>query len=348
MTMSPGRHSLNRRRHRHLYAPGAVAVLIFAGTSLGPTSAACAADAEPHAVESLEITILSTMLSERAVGEWGFAALVEADGHRLLFDTGNKPDTVLANAGILGIDLGDVEDVVLSHNHQDHTGGLEALRRALMAGNPAALSRAHVAPGIFWKRLGRGGDYEQMAERRARYEALGGSVVEHSSATELFPGVWLTGPVPRVHPEKNYGNPSRPAHASREVLSPDGPVEDNIPESLSLVINTAEGLVVVSGCGHAGMINIIEHARKTVRVAPVHAAIGGFHLLHADDRTLDWTAGKLVDFGVDNFVGAHCTGIEPVYRFRELVDLDREHALVGAVGTSFSLGSGISPTALTR
>ncbi len=75
-------------------------------------------------VQNLKVTILSTMLSDEGIGEWGFAALVEADGHRILVDTGAKPDTVLSNARELNIDLSDVREVVLTHNHDDHVGGL--------------------------------------------------------------------------------------------------------------------------------------------------------------------------------------------------------------------------------
>ena len=313
-----------------------------------PGFATATDDADLHQVESLEITILSTMLSQYGVGEWGFAALIEVDGRSLLFDTGARPDTVLQNAAMLEIDLAGIEDVILSHNHGDHTGGLVPLRRALVDKNPKALSRAHVGEGIFWKRLGRPANYTQMTERKQAYEDLGGTVIEYDSATEIAPGVWLTGPVPRVHPEKNYGNPSRPGNSRRQVQSPAGPVEDNIPESMSLVINTARGLVVVSGCGHAGMINILEYAQSIVRPAPVHAALGGFHLLHADDVTLEWTADKLVDIGVENFMGAHCTGLEPAYRFRDLVELEREHSVVGAVGARFTLEGGIEPLSLAR
>ena len=72
----------------------------------------------------------------KGIGEWGFAALVEADGHRLLFDTGARPETVLANARELGVDLADVTEVVLSHHHGDHTGGLLTLRRELAKDDP--------------------------------------------------------------------------------------------------------------------------------------------------------------------------------------------------------------------
>ncbi|MEE8218604.1 MAG: MBL fold metallo-hydrolase, partial [Vicinamibacteria bacterium] len=204
------------------------------------------------------------------------------------------------------------------------------------------------ARGIFWERLGGPANWTTMAAKKAEFEALGGTFVEHATATEIYPGVWLTGPVPRTHPERNWGNPMSRGASGNQVRSPDGPVEDNIPESMSLVINTTKGLVVVSGCGHAGMINTLEYAQSVVQPAPIHAAIGGFHLLHGSDAHLAWTAEKLVDLELENFVGAHCTGIEPVYRFRELVGLGRANSVVGATGASFSLEAGIDPSTLAR
>src|SRR6185369_2424045 len=108
-------------------------------------------------VKQLKVTILSTMLADEGIGEWGFAALVEADGHRLLVDTGARPETVLSNLHDLKIDLSDVKEVVLTHNHGDHVGGLLTLRREFMKKNPEALSEVHVGKGIFWSRPGKDG-----------------------------------------------------------------------------------------------------------------------------------------------------------------------------------------------
>ena len=294
-------------------------------------------------VESLNVTILSTMLADRGVGEWGFAALVEVDGHRILFDTGARPNTVLQNAKELKVDLSNVHEVILSHNHGDHTGGLLSLRRELMKQSADAVSRAHVGRGIFWARPPHQ-VWQSMPSVKSDYEELGGTFIEHAKPVRIHPGVWLTGPVPRIHPERNWGVGGK----SGRVESPDGPVEDTIPESMSLVINTSKGLVVISGCGHAGIVNTLEYAREKVRDAPVHAALGGFHLLNASDDHLEWTAGKLRATGLKNFVGAHCTGIEAVYRLRDLAGLSRETAVVGAVGASFSLEGGINPLLLAR
>jgi len=318
----------------------------LAGSSAAKDGASHAQDAASATsaprVQSLKVTILSTMLADEGIGEWGFAALVEADGNRILYDTGARPRTVLENARELGIDLSSVRDVILSHNHADHTGGLVTLRRELSRLNPAALSRAHVAPGIFYSRPdGHGGEANTTLATRREYEALGGTIIEHQKPAEMFPGVWLTGPVPRVYPERNWS-------VSGKVATPGGLVEDTIPEDQALIFDTTRGLVMLSGCGHAGIINILTYARQTVRDAPIYAAIGGFHLFAADDATLDWTAGKLHEMGIQNVLGAHCTGLHTVYYLKEKLGLPRQACLVGAVGAVFTLDNGIAPGRLAQ
>jgi len=296
-----------------------------------------------YQLRSLKVQVLSTMLaSDDGIGEWGFSAVVEVDGYRILFDTGARPDTVLNNAKELGVDLASINEVVLSHNHVDHTGGLMTLRRAYMPKNPDALSRAHVAQGIFAaRRRTNGKPVDFMVRTRRDYEATGGSFVMYETPVEIRNGVWLTGPVPRKYPEKNW---------SSGVEIQDGAAwkEDTIPEDMSMVFNTAQGLVVLSGCGHSGIINTLDYARSSIRNAPIHAAMGGFHLYQLDDEKLRWTAGKLREFGLANFLGAHCTGIEAVYRIRELVGLGRKSCSVGAVGATFELGKGFDPGPIAK
>src|SRR5277367_1735943 len=133
-----------------------------------------AAQLDPaYQVRSLRVQVLSTMLtSDEGIGEWGFAAVVEVDGHRILFDTGARPDTVLNNAKELGVDLSNITDVVLSHDHSDHTGGLITLRRASSEKNPAALSKAYVGKGIFAARQSAAGKpIEFMVTTKRDYEA---------------------------------------------------------------------------------------------------------------------------------------------------------------------------------
>jgi 7,8-dihydropterin-6-yl-methyl-4-(beta-D-ribofuranosyl)aminobenzene 5'-phosphate synthase len=301
-----------------------------------------AADPPHKPVHTLKITILSTMLADSGIGEWGFAALVETDGHKILFDTGARPRTVLDNARELKVDLSDVEDVVLSHFHHDHTGGLTTLRQELMKTNPRALSRVHVGEGMFVPRRFKGNENaNQMIATKADYEATGGQFIIHDKPAEIVAGVWLTGPVPRPNPEKNW-------QAGVEMNVDGKWIDDTLPEDQSLLFQTDKGLVLLSGCGHAGVVNTIEYARTMLGPQNVFAAVGGFHLYELSDEKLAWTAAKLKQYGVTQILGAHCTGIESLFKLRELMGLTKKTAVVATVGAHFDLDSGVETGSLAR
>lgn len=297
----------------------------------------------PTAADDVSVTILSSNLADGAtVGEWGFSALVEVDGRCVLFDAGRHPDTVLRNARALGIDLSCVSDVVLSHFHFDHTTGLVPLLRALRSQNPEAIRRVHVAKGFFLpRRVERTGDTErnQMIAIRDTLEAAGVEVIEHDGPTEILPAVWVTGPVERHHPEKNYGT-------SLRVRINGEWVEDFVPESQGLTIVTPQGHIVLLGCGHSGVVNALEQIQGAIANLPIHALMGGLHLFAADDKTLGWTADRLREIGVEHLMAGHCTGIEPLFRLRVGLNLSRRTAVVGAVGSRFIYGEGIRPGAI--
>jgi 7,8-dihydropterin-6-yl-methyl-4-(beta-D-ribofuranosyl)aminobenzene 5'-phosphate synthase len=213
------------------------------------------------------------------------------------------------------------------------------LRRTFVKSNPRAFSRVHVGKGIFLSR--RGAMDNPMIATKKEYEATGGVFIEHDKPEEILPDVWLTGPVPRVYPEKNYPR-------GVEVAKDDGWVEDNVPDDQSLVFNTPRGLVLLTGCGHAGLVNTLQYAREFIRPAPVDAAIGGFHLFNAKDEQLDWTADKLKELQTAQILGAHCTGIESVYHLRQRMGLSRRTCDVGTVGATYTLKDGIQTGSLAR
>ncbi len=293
--------------------------------------------------ENYRITILSTMLTDiRGVGEWGFAALIEVDGNKILFDTGARPETVLKNAEELRIDLSTVEHVYLSHNHWDHVGGLITLRKNLMATNPKALSIAHVGKGAFYSRpSANGAEGNGMIDIKAEYESLGGKFIIHEKSGEIFPGMWNTGPVTRVHNERNWSGAGK-------IIKDGKSIEDNIPEDQSIALSTSSGWVLISGCGHAGIINTMDHIRKNIQNKAITVAIGGFHLLNASDETLDWTAKQMKRNEVVDLIGAHCTGVNALYSLRSLLNMDRKNAVVGAVGTVYSSRTGITAGRIAR
>jgi 7,8-dihydropterin-6-yl-methyl-4-(beta-D-ribofuranosyl)aminobenzene 5'-phosphate synthase len=166
-------------------------------------------------VANLKVTVLSTMLvgdsGAHGIGEWGFAALLEADGHKVLIDTGARPEAVWKNAEEMGVDLSDITDVVLTHNHFDHTGGLLTLRRAVMAKNPQALSRVHVPAGIFTSRLDPNGrELGGLLPIKSEFEKLAGALYRAQRAV-------------RVVPRRLAARPGT-ARASRAKLIFDGPI----------------------------------------------------------------------------------------------------------------------------
>ena len=155
--------------------------------------------------KDLKITVLSTMVADYDfIGEWGFAALIESDGNQILFDTGFRQNTVLENADSLKIDLSVVEHVFLSHNHMDHAGGLKQLRKKLMKTNPNAMKYVHVGKGIFMDRWSNGKNRNTFKNYKKELEDLGIVFIVHNKPKEIFPNIWTTGVVPRVHNEKNW------------------------------------------------------------------------------------------------------------------------------------------------
>ncbi len=295
-----------------------------------------------------EITILSTMVANfTGVGEWGFSALIEGEGAPILFDTGFKSQTVLTNAAYLGKDLSAVETVILTHFHTDHTGGLLTLREAFRDKNDKAFSTVYVAKGFFEQRYSIDGDpiysiptrgflfaipeggftrtFTDPAAFKAAAGEAGISFVEIDGPTEIAPGMVLTGPIGRIHDEKNVGGGF--------FLKRDGKlIPDTVPESQVLGIKTAQGWMLVSGCGHAGIINASEQLRA-IEDRPILLGVGGFHLFRATDETISWTADRLRAFGLKQIIGAHCTGAYATAEIARQLGLPRTNVSIGAIGT---------------
>ncbi len=222
------------------------------------------------------------------------------------------------------------------------------LRREYMKKNPTALSRVHVAKGIFLERRRKGGNSQAaigetnpMIAMKKEFEASGGKFIEHENSDEIFPGIWLTGPVPRV--------------LSREKLSGEHRSERGRQMGRGQCARRSVARLqyrsrprFAGGLRPLGLINTLTYARKEIRPAPIDAAIGGFHLFNASDETLDWTADKLKEFQTAQLMGAHCTGIESVYHLRQKMGLNRHNCVVGTVGATFDLKDGIKTGRIAR
>ena len=283
-------------------------------------------------IKDFKITILSTMLSDFHTGEWGFSAMIEVDGERILFDAGSRENTVVQNAKELSINLDNIDNIFLSHNHKDHTGGLITLKKEY----PNSFKKAHVGEGIFYSRPNAEGDDNYILSNKNTLENLGIKFISHKNPTELIPGLWTTGQVPRKYDEKNWSGVSKMIDSKGNI------VEDIIPEDQSLFFDTENGIVLISGCGHAGLANTLDYVQKIIPGRPIYKIIGGFHLLKLNNDKLEWTAKKMREAGVNYFVGAHCTGLNSTYSIRNFLGLTSESALVGSVGTVIT-AKGIFP-----
>src|SRR6478736_1657262 len=145
--------------------------------------------------KNVKITILSTMLADQGIGEWGFSALVEIDGTRILFDAGARENTVIQNSAELNLNLSNITNLVFSHNHDYHTAAWLSIRKNYAAKNPTALSVTHVGDGFFFSRINRKGEINDKRKTdSASYIQTGGKVIVYNKFSNFMPGVYLTGP----------------------------------------------------------------------------------------------------------------------------------------------------------
>lgn len=234
----------------------------------------------------------------RLIGEHGFAALVEAAGKTFLFDTGQGLG-LAANVRELGLDLAGLDGIVLSHGHYDHGDGLAA---ALLLSGPTTV---YAHPDLFVERYWRS-SYELrpigLSRRRADYEALGARFELTRAARELATGLWLSGEVPRLTPYET-GDPHL------VVTDGSGFAPDPLRDDQSLYIAGPDGLVLLLGCAHAGVGNIMHHALQLTGQGRIQALVGGTHLGPAGEDQFRESLAALRRHGVQRLALGHCTGL---------------------------------------
>jgi 7,8-dihydropterin-6-yl-methyl-4-(beta-D-ribofuranosyl)aminobenzene 5'-phosphate synthase len=251
-------------------------------------------------IQDLHVTVLSdnNISAPGLTSEHGLSMLVEADGHRLLFDAG-QGKVLRANARTLGVSLRSLDAVVLSHGHYDHTGGL-----------------ARVLPGAGEPRL-----FLHPAALEAKYERLDnpfprpvgippasleavrsvtGRVVWTQGPTEIVPGIWCTGEIDRTVSEN--GESGR-FYLDEACLEPDPLLDDQ-----ALFIETTRGIVVLAGCTHAGVTATLDQIARLTGQETVFAVVGGLHLINAPASAWYAAASALSYRDAQTIGPCHCTG----------------------------------------
>jgi 7,8-dihydropterin-6-yl-methyl-4-(beta-D-ribofuranosyl)aminobenzene 5'-phosphate synthase len=244
-------------------------------------------------------------------GEHGLAVLVEVEGRSFLWDCGQS-DVVVHNAALLGLDLRNLEGIGLSHGHFDHAGGLMSVlsvsgpKKVYM--HPRALDPKFFMAGAVQRFIG-------VPFLREAIESSCTSVELSIDALEVMPGVKLTGEVPRV--TEFEGFEATLFCQTEYKVQPDPFLDDQ-----SLVVNTPEGAVVLTGCAHSGLVNILKHVLESS--GKIKAVVGGTHLgLGASPERISATLDFLDEVLPEKIVPCHCTGLNAtmlmMQRFKERV-----------------------------
>lgn len=262
----------------------------------------------------------------RAIGEHGFSCLVETDNGAFLFDTGQGLG-LLHNTELLNVSLSDLQGVILSHGHFDHTGGLQQL---LSRSGPLPV---YGHPELFRERFWVG-KFEQRDNGipfgQDQLEKLGARFDLSREFREISPGLWLTGEVPRRTEFEKVDKALHYKDRSGTLI------QDQIEDDCSLVIESALGLVVLLGCAHAGLANILHHVVEMMGDDSIYAVLGGMHLAPLKDEAFDQTVAVLKRYKVNKIGVGHCSGKR---RSADLYAHFSAETMFLSVGSMFSIQS---------
>src|SRR5512143_3174336 len=269
--------------------------------------------------------------------EHGLAYYVETvvDGKTsaCMFDYGLDAAGVMNNIALLGIDIAKASAFSLSHGHYDHFMGavnlLKQNQSRIAAGTPF-----YVGEEVFLRRYSLRPGTTEAADlgqlQRSDLEALGLNVVEVKNPTQIIPGAFFTGNIERLTTYEKIP-------PTNQVKRGEKPEQDDFRGEQGLFFNVkGKGLVVLSGCAHAGMVNTVRQAQKVSGTEKVHAIMGGFHLINAKPERIQSTVADIKAMKPDHIMPAHCTG------FESLVALSKEMPeafTLNTAGTKYTFGA---------
>ena len=245
-----------------------------------------------------------------AIAEHGWAVYIESDQGNFLFDTGQGLG-IINNARYFNKDLSTIQGVIISHHHYDHTGGLftvlEQTGKVNVYSHPDLFKNSYVVDEGKERNIG-------IPFRREILESRGAQFKFNTSFREIAPGLMLSGEIPRLT-EYEKG--------SKKLLlkTSEGYTQDLIFDDQTLVATTEKGLVIILGCSHSGMINIINHIIDKTGQNHIRTIIGGTHLGPASEETKEKTIEALKKFDIEKIGVSHCTGLKTSMRlFQEFGD----------------------------
>jgi 7,8-dihydropterin-6-yl-methyl-4-(beta-D-ribofuranosyl)aminobenzene 5'-phosphate synthase len=251
----------------------------------------------------MKLTVLmdnTTILDTPYLSESGLSFLIETDDAKIVFDTGYSP-IFLSNAKKMGIDLTDITGVVISHGHNDHTNGLPALGKLL---NRKGLRVPIILHPVCMEK-------KWWANKDGSLEAIGMpicqdtlklyyNVMPTTEVTKIGESLYYLGTIPRYNPSAN--EPIGLVANTEGLMEPDYVIDDS-----AIVYNGENGLVIINGCAHSGLVNILEYAQRIFPGRPLLAIIGGFHMLSKSQAWMEATASQISAFNPKSIYPCHCT-----------------------------------------
>ncbi len=276
-----------------------------------------------------KITILCDNLVGRFVGlgEHGFSAFVETGQGNYLFDTGSG-HSIVSNSLVFNKDLKSVRKIFLSHGHPDHSGGLPDVLKV------RGEVDIHAHPHVFLDRIAVHKENGQEKKRfvgipykRAYLDSLGASFILNTDFTDVEENVFLTGEVPRV---TSFEKPDPCL-----LIESDGKTyPDNLLDDQSLILATEKGFVLILGCAHSGMINVIKHVIAQTGKEKFHAILGGTHLDFLAPEQLEESIKSLKSLVIGTIGVSHCTGMRAASRLQQEFG---DRFVYGSVGSTFDV-----------
>jgi 7,8-dihydropterin-6-yl-methyl-4-(beta-D-ribofuranosyl)aminobenzene 5'-phosphate synthase len=260
-------------------------------------------------VKSVKVTTLAdnVVYDSRLLGQFGFSAYLEIKDykgkkHSIIFDAGRRKGALLYNIKTLKLDLSPLECIILSHGHFDHTSATvelikRAKRKVQVIAHPNVFLPKYVVEKHRRRYIG-----APRGERKTDILKAGGQVVETTRPVEIIPGVLTSGEIKRITPFEKI--------TWKNMTVIDGKqVRDHVLDDQALFINIEKhGVLVLSGCAHAGIINTLKCALDVTKSKRLYGFIGGTHLIHPKEERLKETVRTLKEYDLQLISPAHCTG----------------------------------------
>ncbi len=235
------------------------------------------------------------------IAEWGLSILIESEEGNILLDTG-ATTSVCHNAPVLGVDLTRIDKIVLSHAHRDHTGGLRDLLRLMKKKEVEVVAHPDVWQAKYGRHPEEGDHYAGIPFVREELENLGARFKLSKEAVRLTSNIMTTGEIPMVTDFEQID-------ARLFVRTESGFEPDKLMDDQAIVITTEDGLILVSGCAHRGIVNTIYQAQRLTGVKKVKMVIGGTHLIRTSNERIKKTIAVFRELGLEKIGVSHCTGM---------------------------------------